>query len=151
MAQRREILAAITPAIGPYCRPITLAKLDGRTKEAALMRRVRAELTEFLGTPNVVQRALIERAAVLSLRVAQIDAKILAGEPLTLHDSNFALAWNNALRRTFAAIGLQAPAESLDPVKRLPRIESRIVEACYDGTVEAKASDETTYCSNLCR
>src|ERR1700674_1928317 len=78
-----------------------LIKLDRRTKEATLMRRVREELTAHCGGyPSATQRALIERAAILSLRVEQIDAKILAGEALTLHDSNFALAWNNALRPT---------------------------------------------------
>jgi hypothetical protein len=121
VAQRREILTVITTEIGPYSGPLTLAKLDGRTREAALMRRVRAELTAHCGgNPNAVQRALIERAAILSLRVAQLDAKIVAGEALTLHDSNFALAWNNALRRTLAALGLEpARAEPLDPMAAL--------------------------------
>jgi hypothetical protein len=104
-----------TRAIGAYCRPPTLAKLDGRTREAALMRRVRADLIQHVGgSPNAVQRALIERAAVLGLRVAQLDAKIMAGEALTLHDSNFALAWNNALRRTLVALGL-TPAAGKPP------------------------------------
>jgi hypothetical protein len=95
--------------IGPYSRPFALAKLDGRTREASLMRRVRAELTAHCGgSPSATQRALIERAVILSLRVAQIDAKILAGEALTLHDSNFALAWNNSLRRTLVALGQPA-------------------------------------------
>jgi hypothetical protein len=50
-------MASSTPAIGPYCRPLALAKLDGRTKEAALMRRVRAELTAHVGgTPSFPQR-----------------------------------------------------------------------------------------------
>jgi hypothetical protein len=82
------------------------------------MRRVRAELTAHVGgNPNAVQRALIERAVILSLRVAQIDAKIIAGEALTLHDSNFALAWNNALRRTLAALGLEpAITKPTDPM-----------------------------------
>src|SRR5436309_1690459 len=68
-----------------------LAKLDGSTREALLIARVRAELRAHVGgNPNPVQRALIERAALLSLRVAQLDAKILAGETLTLHDNNHA-------------------------------------------------------------
>jgi hypothetical protein len=86
------------------------------------MRRVRAELTAHVGgNPSAVQRALIERAVILSLRVAQIDAKILSGDGLTLHDSNFALAWNNALRRTLAALGVEPAAArppSLDELKR---------------------------------
>src|SRR5205823_2217501 len=103
--------------VGPYSRPHMLAKLDGRTREAALLRSVREELTAYVGgRPNPLQRALIERAAVLSLRVAQIDAKILGGEELGRHDNNQALAWNNALRRTLVELGVNqleaAPAAS---------------------------------------
>jgi hypothetical protein len=105
----------ITRAIGPYSRPLALRKLDGRTREAALMRRVRAELTAHVGgKPNFPQRVLIERAAVLALRIAQIEAKIVAGEMLTQHDNNYAIAWHNAYRRTIAAIGLE-PAAAKPP------------------------------------
>jgi hypothetical protein len=73
------------------------------------MRRVRAELTEHVGGhPSVTERMLIERATMLSLRVAQIDAKILSDEVLTLHDNQHALAWINALRRTLVDLGLAA-------------------------------------------
>jgi hypothetical protein len=99
-------------SIGLYSRPHTLAKLDGRTKEATLMRQVRKELIAHVGgSPNAVQRALIERAVMLSLKVAQIDAKMLAGGPLTVHDSNYALAWNNSLRRTLVALGIESAAQ----------------------------------------
>jgi hypothetical protein len=104
-------MAEKTRPIGPYCRPVTLAKLDGRTREAALMRRVRAELLAHVGSnPSFPQRVLIERAAVLALRIAQIEAKMIAGEMMTLHDNNHAIAWHNAYRRTLAAIGLQPAA-----------------------------------------
>src|SRR5271170_4359609 len=120
MPLRHQNPPAKVRRIGPNCRPVTLAKLDGRTREAALMRQVRAELTAHCGTPiSPVQAALIERAVILSLRVAQIDAKIIAGEVLTLHDGNFALAWNNALRRTLVALGTSpaaAPVPSLQDV-----------------------------------
>ena len=115
--------------IGPYSRPFALAKLDGRTKEAALMRRVRAELTTHCGRPSATQRVLIERAVILSLRVAQIDAKILAVEPLTLHDSNFALAWNNA-RRTLVALGQPAA----------PRVQT-FAEAMAEAMAEREARE----------
>jgi hypothetical protein len=102
--------------IGTYSRRFGLTKLDGRTREAVLMRRVRDELTRHVGgNPSVTQRLLIDRAAVLSLRVAQIDQKILAGEPLTLHDSNFALAWNNALRRTLVQLGVESAERASAP------------------------------------
>ena len=101
--------------IGPYSRPVTLTKLDGRTKEAALMRCVRAELTAHVGgTPTFPQRLLIDRAAVLALRIAQIERQMLAGEQLTLHDNNHAIAWHNSFRRTIEALGLQ-PAAARPP------------------------------------
>ncbi|MBV9826127.1 MAG: hypothetical protein JO001_10700 [Alphaproteobacteria bacterium] len=96
--------------IGPYSRPASLGKLDGRTREAALMRRVRAELTDHVGgSPTAPQRLLIERAAILALRCAQIDAAILADKALSLHDNNHAIAWHNAYRRTIAALGPEPP------------------------------------------
>src|SRR5438105_14864700 len=95
--------------ITPNSQPHTIAKLDGRTREAILMRRVRVELTAHCGhTPSATQRLLIERAVMLSLKVAQIDAMILEGYPLTGHDNVHALAWNNALRRTLEALGKPA-------------------------------------------
>jgi len=104
-----------TRRIGPYSNPGSLAKLDGRTREAALMRRVRADLVAHVGgSPNAAQRLLIERAVILSLRVAQIDARILAGGVLTAHDNDHAIAWHNALRRTIAALGLE-PAAAPQP------------------------------------
>src|ERR1700686_337783 len=82
--------------VGAYSRAGSLWKLDGRTKEAMLMRRVRAELLAHIGgNPTVTQRLLIDRAAILTLKAAQIDLKILAGEELTTHDNQHALAWMN--------------------------------------------------------
>jgi hypothetical protein len=98
--------------VGAYSRAGTLWKLDGRTKEAMLMRRVRAELTDHVGgNPTVTQKLLIERAAILSLKVAQIDLRILAGEVMTQHDNQHALAWINALRRTCVALGIEPAAD----------------------------------------
>lgn len=86
--------------------PHTIAKLDGRTRESILMRRVRAELTAHCGgRPTCTERLLIERCVVLSLKCAQIDEMILRGDPLTQHDATHALAWNNALRRALTALG----------------------------------------------
>jgi hypothetical protein len=102
-----------------YSRPTTLAKIDERTREAALMRKVRDDLTRHVGgRPSVTQRLLIERAAVLALRVAQIDEKIVCGEMLTGHDNDHGLAWINALRRTLQALGLEPAAVAKpDPLR----------------------------------
>jgi hypothetical protein len=82
-----------------------LSMLDGRSKEAKFLKRVRAELTSLIaGKPNAAQRLLIDRAAILALRCAQIDERILHGEILTAHDNDHAIAWHNAFRRTVAQI-----------------------------------------------
>lgn len=97
--------------VGPYSRPDTLRKLDRRTKEARYLEAVIADLTAHVGgEPSVTQRALIQRAAWLSLRCVLLDEK-MRGERFTVHDNNFALSWNNALVRTLARLGLESAAK----------------------------------------
>ncbi len=75
------------------------------------MRSIREELTAHVGgRPSATERLLIERCVMLSLKCAQIDARILAGETFTQHDNAHGLAWNNALRRTLLELGLEARA-----------------------------------------
>ena len=105
------------PKLGPYSRVYRLAKLDGRTREAALIRRVRDELLAHVGQrPTITQRLLIDRAAILSLRLAQIDRRIFADETLTILDNNQTVAWQNALTRVLVALDVHkeeaAPAMS---------------------------------------
>ena len=91
------------PVLGPYSAPPTLAKLDQRTREARLMRRVRADLTQHCGgSPSATQRALIERAVMLTLRVAQLDAR----PALNPHDARTYLGWVNTLARVMQALGV---------------------------------------------
>jgi hypothetical protein len=48
--------------------------VDCRTKEGRLLRDIRAKLVRHVGgTPTPIQEELIERAARLSLRLAQLD------------------------------------------------------------------------------
>ncbi len=81
-----------------------------RSKEGRLLRTVRAELTAHVGTPSATQRILIERAAVLSLQIAMLDAKHADGG-LTPHDQREYLAWTNALTRLMRQIGLKGAAQ----------------------------------------
>jgi hypothetical protein len=91
--------------IGPFSRPHKLAKVDGRTSHAAVMRRVRAELTAHVGGhPTAIQRALIERIVWLSLKLAMLDEKLATGKDFTEVDSNTYLAWNNSCVRTLARL-----------------------------------------------
>ena len=106
--------------VGPYSRPGPLAKVDGRSREGRFLKSVCAELTEHLGgSPSATQRALIERAAWLSLRVAQLDAKMARTDGFTDHDSRTYLAWTNSLTRCLRELGLKpisAPARSLEDI-----------------------------------
>jgi hypothetical protein len=92
-----------------------LAKLDGRTREASFMRLTREALLKHVGgRPSTVQALLIERAVILALKCAQIDAKIMSGEAMTMHDNQHGLAWQNSYRRTLVALGIE-PANQPEP------------------------------------
>ncbi len=87
----------------------TLARLDGRTKKARLLRQIRAELTAHVGgQPSATQRTLIEQAAQLQLRVAVMDAKFAATGAQTDHNSRTYLAWANSLSRLLRQLGVKA-------------------------------------------
>lgn len=88
-----------------------LAKVDRRTQSGKLLDAVRAELLEHVGpNPTPVQRMLIQRACVLSLRLAQIDRKIFEEQEFTTIDNNQAVAWQNALTRCLVALGVRLEA-----------------------------------------
>ena len=64
-ARRERCSHRLMSQIGPYSRPATLAKLDGRTRESRLMQTARAELSAHVGgKPSAVQRRLIDRACM---------------------------------------------------------------------------------------
>lgn len=96
--------------IGPYSNPDRLAKLDGRRREARQIREAIADLTRHVGgRPSPVQRRLIERAAVLALRLALMDAKSPDGS-LSEKDAREYLCWNNSYVRTLRQLGLKGAA-----------------------------------------
>jgi len=96
--------------IGPYSNPDAIAKLDRRTKEARLLRKVRDDLHDHLGgNLTVTQKAMVERAAMLTLHISLMDAKALEGGGLTERDSRQYLAWNNALMKVMKAMGTEKP------------------------------------------
>jgi len=102
--------------IGPYSRPSGLAKLDGRTREARLMRNLRARLVEHVGgKPSATQAALIDRAVWLSLHVAQLDQRTAEGGAMTEHDARTYLAWSNSFTRTLRELGLEAAPSPIKP------------------------------------
>jgi hypothetical protein len=84
-----------------------LVKLDGRTVEGQLVAKVRTALLDHVGpNPTVVQRHLIDRAAILSLRLAQCDRRIIHEEKMTILDNSQLVAWQNALTRVMVALGV---------------------------------------------
>lgn len=102
--------------IAPYAIPATLARLDGRTREGRLLRRVRSDLTAHVGgKPSAPQRMLIERAATLALHVGTLDRKVLESGTMTEHDSRTYLAWSNSLTRTLRELGVDHSASPQDP------------------------------------
>ena len=100
----------MTP-IGPYSRPESLANISGRTREGRIVRGVRAELTAHLGgRPSATQRVLIERAAMLTLRIALMDARATRGG-MSERDGREYLAWTNTLTRLMRQLGLKGVAQ----------------------------------------
>ena len=95
--------------ISANSRPTTLLKLDQRTKEAALIRRIRDELIEHVGgQPSVAQRLTIDRLAVVTLRLSLFDQKLASDQPVTDHDSRVYAALHNAHRLLIKEIGMRA-------------------------------------------
>jgi hypothetical protein len=100
---------AKAPRLGVYSKPPALRKLDHRTREAGFLAWVRHDLTEHLGrAPTVVEKMLIDRAAILSLRLVKLDQKIIDDTSFTLHDDNHYVAWQNTLTRVLKALGVEA-------------------------------------------
>ena|SRR5271170_2684935 len=103
--------------LGAYSRAIARAKgIDGRTTEGRLLNATRRALTAHLGGEDRLtapQRALVERCAMLQLRIAALDARIIDGT-FTEYDSKVYLAFSNSLTRTLTALGL-TPASAAEP------------------------------------
>lgn len=126
------------PKLGPYSRAYVDRtgwfgiKLDGRTKEAAFVRKLRNELLAFLNTdePSIIQKMLVDRASILMLRLSQIDNAIIEGKIQTTLDQNQTIAWHNALTRTLVALG----------VSGLPGYRAGAI-----GTTSNAPTDSTTY------
>jgi hypothetical protein len=97
-----------------------LIRYDGRTVEARLMDQTRDELLAHLGRrPSVTQKALIERAVLLALKIAQLDQRLVAGV-MTEYDNKAYLAWVNTYRRLLGQLGLDADAPAApDPMAAL--------------------------------
>ena len=107
----------------PYSQQIILAHHDGRSKAGRLLKSVRKTLIEHLGGEDKItplQRALVERAAMLQLQVSALDKLIIDGAHME-YDAKTYLAWSNSLTHTLRALGLGPTATSSprDPMSNL--------------------------------
>ncbi len=84
------------------------------------MKEIRQELAKHVGgKPSVAQSMLIERIAVLILRMELMDKEALSGGPMTDKDQRTYLGWANAVSRSLRHLGLkgqEGKAPSLDDI-----------------------------------
>jgi hypothetical protein len=103
---------ANTLKIGPYSRPATLARIDGRSREARFRKALRAELVRHVGArPSAVQSALIELVLDTSFQIELMKRSRDVNGALTSHDHRVFLAWSNTLRRSLMQLGVRGQAE----------------------------------------
>lgn len=96
----------------PYSRR-ALGTLDGRSKEARLMRDTRDELTAHVGgSPSPTQKALIDTAVQLRLRIAVMDRAFSKTQTQTEHDNRTYLAHANSYARVMKLLGRRLPQQS---------------------------------------
>ena len=94
---------------GPYSSDGAIAGLDRRQREMRYLKTCRVELVAHVGgNPTVIQRQLIERAAMLMLRLRMMDRRLAedGGRKFTRNDSTQYLAWSNGLSRTLVLLDL---------------------------------------------
>lgn len=100
--------AKLRPGRGRTERPASLA-LDRRSWEYRLLARTRAELAALIGhTPSVMQAALADRAAWLTVHVAVMDAGFHAGRKMGDNDAREYASLSNLLVRTLDRLGKDA-------------------------------------------
>ncbi len=108
-ASTRCTMENCAPALSPHSRRHRLAMLDGRTREARLLKAATDELTEHVGgNPSATQARQIARAARIELHMAMMDARSdQNGGVMTDHDSRQYLAWVNSYRLILRDLGLE--------------------------------------------
>ncbi len=108
------------PKLGAYSKEIVLARPDGRSKEGRLLRQMREALIAHLGGEAALtppRRVMVERAAMLQLRCAVLDRKIVDGT-CTADEAKAQSALSSSLARILATLGLRpakAPARTDNP------------------------------------
>jgi hypothetical protein len=84
--------------------------MDGRRAEARRMKEVKADLLAHLGgKASATQKMMIDRIAVLMLRVEMMDRKAMEIGGQTDHDQRVYLAWMNSVSKMLRHLGLEGP------------------------------------------
>jgi hypothetical protein len=118
--------------LGPHSRRIALGMLDGRRREARLMRGVVAELSAHCGgAPSAVQLAIIHQAAQIKLRLLMMDARFAETGEVSERDSRCYLAHANSCSRLLRQLGLKGAAE------RAPSLAELLAQPYAPPTSEA--------------
>jgi hypothetical protein len=88
-------------------------ELDQRLLEAKEERRLIRLLTEHVGRPSIVQELMIRRAARLLIVIGLLERRVIE-RPDELGDlaCRQLVAFHNALRLTFAALGMEKAEQS---------------------------------------
>jgi muconolactone delta-isomerase len=96
----------------PISRPARLwaGKGKGTSKEGQFIRQLRAALVQHVGgNPTAVERILIERAVMMTVHLARMDAEALASGRMSDYARKQYLAWDGKLRQALRQIGKGAP------------------------------------------
>jgi hypothetical protein len=124
-------MAATSRPMRVGCRRGRDPKPDGRTREARLLRETRARLVAHVGgNPSATQASQIDRAAWLTLRLAQFDTMRARGEAV---DDTLYLAWSNSLSRVMQRLGPAAPP----PAPSLSEYLAALARSSEEGDVAA--------------
>src|SRR3954453_5306706 len=103
--------------IGPYSRPGRLQAVDYRTSEGQLLTQVRQELTQHIGgKPTAPQRILIDRAAMLLLRITLMDMHEAKTGYMSEKNAREYLCWTESLSRLLVKLGLDEAQADTKPL-----------------------------------
>ena len=124
----------LRPGKGRTERPANLA-LDRRSWEYRLLAQTRADLATLIGpSPSVMQKALADRAAWLTVHVAVMDSTFSAGRKMGDNDAREYASLSNLLVRTLDRLG-KDPGKGNVPGK--PAGTLKAIIASHTGRADA--------------
>src|SRR4051812_2719172 len=104
----------------------TLKKCDGRTREAWLVKRMRADLVAHVGgAPSIVGSALIDQVCQVALRLAEMDRRFADGD---VQNMRFYIEASSHLARLLGDLGVKPATASSQTITNImpasPRCEA---------------------------